>query len=187
MCEGQIFPGSRNKVGILLPGAGYVPAAPLLWFARSALQTAGWTVLQVWDEWDHSDAERWVSDRFDAALREIGERQTVLVVAKSLTSLALPEAVERGLPGVWLTPLLTQDDVRAALEAATAPTMVVGGTADPLWDTDFVAHLGNVDVVEVAGADHSMQHGDDLARAIETLGVVTEHIRRFANKLARIT
>ena len=39
-------------------------------------------------------------------LDQAPDDQPVLVVAKSLGTLALPWAVERGLPGVWLTPLL---------------------------------------------------------------------------------
>ncbi len=37
VCGGQLFGGDPEGVAVLLPGARYVPAAPLLWFAREAV------------------------------------------------------------------------------------------------------------------------------------------------------
>lgn len=184
ICGGQFFPGDSDRVGILLPGAGYLPAAPLLWFAREVLQAQGWSVLQVWDRWDRSvEARQWAHDRLEAALGHVGVVSERLLIAKSLTSFALPAAVELGLSGIWLTPLLNQDDVRLALTASQAPTLVVGGTADPTWDPQFVAELENVEVVEIAGADHGLQHAGDPAKSIESLGIVTRRIGEFVSRL----
>ncbi len=44
-----------------------------------------------------------------------------------------PEVSERGLPAVWLTPLLSEASVIAGLARATRPTLLVGGTADAAW------------------------------------------------------
>lgn len=69
----------------------------------------------------------------------------------SISSLAMPTAVERSLPGVWLTPLLNNEDVRQALQTSTAPTLAVGGTGDPTWDSEFVPELQNIKVVAIDG------------------------------------
>ena len=184
VCGGQLFPGDPDEVAVLLPGARYVPAAPLLWFAREVLQAKGWTVLQVWDEWDRSvDADQWVADRLEAALSHVGDPRIRLLVAKSLTTLALPAAVDRGLPGVWLTPLLNQEDVRSALAGSTVPTLIVGGTGDASWDSEFVADLSNIEVLEIDGADHGLQHPGDPTRSIETLRIITDRIRQFVGQL----
>lgn len=183
-CGGQFFDGDPDRVGVILPGAGYVPAAPLLWFAREALQAQGWSVLQVWDRWDRSvEARKWVQDRLDAALGYVEAATQLVLVAKSLTSFALPKAVELGLPGVWLTPLLNQEDVRSALAASRAPTLVAGGSADPTWDSEFVAGLENLDVVEIANADHALQLPGDPASSIEALGLTTERMGAFVKRL----
>lgn len=109
VCKGQLFSGVADRAALLLPGARYVPAAPLLWFTREVLEAKGWTVLQVWDEWDRSvEADQWVAERFQAGLDLLGHHANLLVVAKSLTTLALPSAVEMALPGIWLTPLLVK-------------------------------------------------------------------------------
>lgn len=184
VCRGQLFSGVGDRAALLLPGARYVPAAPLLWFAREVLQARGWTVLQVWDEWDRSDdAIQWVTDRLEAGLDHLGDRPTRLVVAKSLTTLALPMAIERRLPGVWLTPLLGQELVRSALADISDPSLVVGGTGDPTWDSQYVAGLATVEVLELEGADHGLQHPGDPLRSLDVLRIVTDRVGQFLDHL----
>jgi len=181
IARGHWFTGDPNRVAMLLPGAGYLPAAPLLWFAREGLMADGWSVLQVWDEWDRSeDAPRWVDDRYNAALDFVGEVAKRLVVAKSITTLALPTATEQGLPGAWLTPLLDEPGLRATLETSTVPALLVGGTADPAWDSELVHMLETPEALELEGADHSLQYPGDPRSSIDALMVITDRIRRFA-------
>jgi pimeloyl-ACP methyl ester carboxylesterase len=181
-----LFSGNPDSVAVLLPGAGYVPAAPLLWFAREAAQAHGWSVLQVWDEFDRiQDPEEWVADRLEAALAFVGEAGDRLVIAKALSSLALPATAAAAIPGVWFTPLLDREDVRAALEAVQAPTLVVGATADPTWDADFVANLENVEVVEIDGSNHVLAHATDPTRSIDYLRTVTQGVGSFIDRLSR--
>ncbi|MFQ5555420.1 MAG: alpha/beta hydrolase [Acidimicrobiia bacterium] len=178
-----MFEGDPERSAILLPGASYLPAAPLLWFTREVLQADGWSVLQVWDEYDTgADAHEWVAQRFEAALRLVGSVNTMLLVAKSLTSLALQEAAERSLPGVWLTPLLHRPEVRAGLEATSAATLLIGGTGDATWDSEFVHGLSNVEVLEIKGADHALQLARDPRASLEALRAVVERVGRFATR-----
>jgi hypothetical protein len=184
VCEAQFFGEDPERVAVLLPGAYYVPAAPLLWFAREALQAHGWSVLQVWDQWDRSlDPTQWVLDRLNAALDHVGKTASRLLVTKSMSSHALPVAVELGLPGIWMTPLLGRESVRNALAAVRTATLAIGGTADQTWDSEFVAALKNVEVLEVPDADHSLQYPGDPTRSIEALQQVTERIGVFAGRL----
>ena len=41
VCRVQLFPGEGDRAALLLPGARYVPAAPLLWFAPGGAPCAG--------------------------------------------------------------------------------------------------------------------------------------------------
>ena len=41
VCAGRWYSGDPDRVAIVLPGAGYLPFAPLLWFAREAAQARG--------------------------------------------------------------------------------------------------------------------------------------------------
>lgn len=125
------------------PGRHRNPASwPDVWHSYSPAALAGGTV----------DSDRLVSARrqlgrdglaheeashvrrcADAALDRAPDGRPVLVVGKSLGTLALPWAVENGLPGAWLTPLLQDAAVVTAVQEAQQPTLLVGGTADPHW------------------------------------------------------
>jgi pimeloyl-ACP methyl ester carboxylesterase len=176
-CGGRLWAEDPDRVVILLPGAFYPPAAPLLWFAQDAARRQGWTVLEVWDEWDETDWIAWVEERTRAALAHVAAGRRALV-GKSLTSAAASIAADEHLPAVWLTPLLTEREVESALDRTTAPTLLVGGTADPVWDS-AIARRVNAEVLELEGADHRLHLADDLEGSLRLLGEVTNAIDHF--------
>lgn len=97
-----------------------------------------------------------------AALREAWAEVTSglegapdLVVAKSLGTFAAPLAITAGIPGVWLTPLVSHDVVAEALGAASDDHLVVAGTADAAWHGDRIDRT-RANIVELADADHSL-------------------------------
>jgi alpha/beta superfamily hydrolase len=150
-----------------VPGRGYPPQAPLLFFAGFALLQHGWRVAQHW--WDppayESDEQTaaWVRREVEDALPA---PDRVLLVGKSLGTWAAPLAAERSLPAMWLTPLLDTPQVVRAIAADPAPQLLVGGTADSLWDSRVARDLASTTctVVEVPGADHAlMVPGDSVA------------------------
>jgi hypothetical protein len=183
VCTGRWYARDPDRVVVVLPGALYLPFAPLLWFAREVALARGWSVLEVWDEYrDRSeDPWRWVFERAEAALRHAGEARTALVT-KSITSRAVTIASEKGLPGIWLTPLLHDDDIAVGFEQLSAPALLVGGTADESWDGERARRAGH-DVLELDSADHSLQiEGDPLA-SVDALRLVTARIDEFVSGL----
>jgi hypothetical protein len=177
---------------VVMPGAGYSVQAPLLWYARAAALTAGRSVLVITDAFDREQDEppRWVEDRVRAALDHLrGQDAHPLLVAKSLTSLAAPLAARERLPAVWLTPLIAQGGTSVAtpvldgLRAATAPRLLVGGSADPTWDRTAAASLDGADTLELPDADHSLEVPGDVTRSLANLKVVTDAVSRFARRL----
>lgn len=177
VCTGQLFRADPGRVVYLLPGATYPISAPLLWFARSVASDHGWTILQVDDTRDESDAHTWVADRFHAALDALPEPSQRAVITKSITSLCAPEAAEMALPGIWLTPLNTRGEVSDGLAANPAPTLAIGGGADPSWDR-AAANRAQIEVFEVPGADHTLG-GSNAAQSLEMLTSVVERMDRF--------
>jgi pimeloyl-ACP methyl ester carboxylesterase len=108
-----------------------------------------------------------------------------LLIGKSLGTNAAALAAERSLPAVWLTPLLTVPVpwVAGALERATAPFLLVGGTADPAWDGEVARRL-SPHVLEVEGADHGMYVPGPLTESIAVLARVVEAIDGFLHAIA---
>jgi hypothetical protein len=183
VCTGRWYAGDADRVVVVLPGARYLPFAPLLWFAREVALARGWSVLEVWDEYrDRSeDPWRWVFERAEAALRHAGDAQIALVT-KSITSRAVTIAVEQGLPGIWLTPLLRNDDIAVGFEQLSAPALLVGGTADESWDGAVARRAGH-EILEVEEADHALQIEADPPASVDSLRRVVERMDAFVAAL----
>ena len=179
-----VFPGPAERAAVILPGAGYSVQAPLLWFSRLVLAAEGWTVLAVDDRYGRGEDPRaWVEARAAAALYHLGNR-AALVMGKYISTLAAPLVIQRGLVGIWLTPLLRSGDsvIVDALRRATSPTLLVGGTADPEWDGGLARSLP-VEVLEVPGADHSLQRGSDPATNLDILHSMSQGLAAFLRRL----
>ncbi|MER7581750.1 alpha/beta hydrolase [Kitasatospora sp. NPDC097691] len=182
------FDGAPDRVALVLPGVGYTPARPLLHFAGSVLQQQGWTVQEVWwqvpDEFrafEPEDRITWVEREVTRAVDAEGGACRLLV-GKSLASFAGGIAADRGLAAVWLTPVLTSEPVVRALRRTEAPTLLVGGSADPVWDRRIAESSGH-EVLEVPGAGHGLELPDDALGSIEVLRQVTARLDRFVASL----
>ncbi len=185
MADQNRFEADPDKVAIVLPGASYTPARPLLHFTRAVLLAHRWTVQEVW--WDppplsdRAAVSGWVCDQAVAALdREEAERP--LLVGKSLGTFAAPVAVERNLPAIWLTPLCGELHVTGALTTASAPTLLVGGTGDPTWNGDL-ARSTKAEVLEIPGADHGLETDADPVNSADILRQVVAATDAFVARL----
>lgn len=161
-------PADGTTVGrcIVLPGSRYTPDGPMLFFAAQVAVMRGWDVRQVW--WEvpefasHADEVAWVGSALDAALNDYAGR--VLVVAKSLGTLAAPVAAARGYHAAWLTPLLTEPDLARPLLSYPAAQFVVIGSSDPYFNQDILNALPGEHLV-VAG-DHILRVPGDAAAMV---------------------
>ena len=167
--EEQHSVGDRRGTVLMLPGRAYSCSMSLLAWTTRALQASGWTVLQA--EWNVAAVPveprafiEGVAQQLDAMERQAGP---VLIVAKSLGTLAAHWGAEQGYPAVWLTPVLQaaglyplpghSDALAGRIRTYPAASLVVGGTADSLWQTGF---RGTGKVLEIEGADHGLELAD---------------------------
>lgn len=167
-----------DRRAVLIPGRGYDTRAPLFAYVGEALRRLGHATHEVsWQVPTDLRADRttdWVREQVTPALAGGAE----LLVGKSLGTFAAPLAADRGLRAVWLTPVLNQPGLVAALGRATAPFLLVGGTADSLWDGELARRL-TPHVLEIPDADHSMLVPGPLARSAEVLGRVCTAVEDF--------
>ncbi|MFW3473124.1 alpha/beta hydrolase [Streptomyces microflavus] len=184
------FDGDPDRVALVVPGVGYSPARPLLHFAREVLRQHGWTVQELWWHVPDDFARLPVDERIAWVEWQVGRAVSAeegacrLIVGKSLGSLASGIAADRGIAAAWLTPLLTFDHVVRALRRAQPPTLLVGGTADKLWDAEVAASLHH-DVLEVPSADHGLELPDDVVGSAEVLRQVVSRLDHFVGSLGR--
>ena len=151
---------------IVLPGSKYTPDGPMLFFAAQVALMRGWDVRQVWWEVPQfsRDAEEvaWVGSQLDAAVDSYAGR--VMVVAKSLGTLAAPVAAARGYDAAWLTPLLTEPVLAEPLLSYPGAQFVVIGSSDPYFSQDVLDALPGERLV-VAG-DHILRVPGDVAAMV---------------------
>jgi hypothetical protein len=177
-CQALSTEGDSDATAIFMPGSRGAGAQALLAYTGLGLQERGWSSLLVWDEYQEDGRHlEWVRERVEAALTATSGRDVVLV-AKSLSSFAAGVTAARGIRAVWYTPLLTEELVVVDLQRATAPFLLVGGTADPMWDSSAARAVPG-EVFEVEGADHSLQRPHDLMGSMAVLQDVVARAAAF--------
>jgi pimeloyl-ACP methyl ester carboxylesterase len=156
-------------VAVLMPGANYSVQAPLLYWCATLLAQRGWHVQAV--DWTVDDDARahplpFVEQAVAEAFVAGPPNPRRLVVAKSFGTWALPWARREGIPGVWLTPLLTEQPVSEALRAATSADLAIGGEADAFWLPD---RAGPTDarLISVPGAGHALTLPGDWRGSVD--------------------
>ena len=163
----------------MLPGMVYPTRAPVLWFAREAALSEGWSALEVLGEpGEHPDPIAWQQKAAEAALAAAGSER-VLVIGKSLATLLAGLVSDCDLPAVWLTPALTEPAVGEGLARARRPTVLIGGSADHFWRRDALPENPALEVVELEGLDHALQVPGDPIASLEPLRQVVESVRRM--------
>lgn len=165
-------------VAVILPGAGYTAMGPLLYWCGDILSQGGWHVQGV--EWTvdanalsdpQSFVEQAVAEAFDAA----PQSSRRLIVAKSFGCFALPWARRNGIPGVWLTPVLTNEAVRLALIEASDADIAIGGDDDAVWIPEAIAAT-RANIISVPNADHSLAIPGDWRGSLSAQAVIFESV-----------
>jgi hypothetical protein len=174
----------RRPLVLVLAGAGYGQQAPLLWWTSEIAAAAGCEV--VAPRWHVDDAAGVDPVGFveTAVASALGDRLPDLVVAKSFGCFALPWALRNDVPGVWLTPVLTHDDVAAALARATDAHDAIGGGDDTMWRPERASGT-RARLRTVAGTDHSLQVPSDWRRSQRLQADVFDVVERRITALRR--
>jgi hypothetical protein len=182
-CTAIRHDGSPERYAVLLPGMVYPTRAPVLWFAREAAMALGYSALEVLGEpVEHADKLGWVRECTERAIAEAGSAR-VVVIGKSLASLLAAEISDRNLPAAWLTPPLTEPSMIDALSCARNPTLLLGGTADPMWKGDAIPDNPALQVVELPGVDHALQVAGDPGASLDTLRQMTEALTAWLQRV----
>jgi hypothetical protein len=176
-------------VALLVPGDTYSVERPLLHFAGAIFERHGWAIEQVrWPEKppprDGQEFAAWFAQLRSFVLTHVPPLPAgkVALVGKSMGAFAAVVAADRGLPGIWLTPVLRDSELPDDLRRCSAPFLLVGSAADPSWDS-AVAHSFGRPVFEAPDADHAMEIPVDPVRSVALLREVTAAIDAFVREL----
>jgi pimeloyl-ACP methyl ester carboxylesterase len=174
-----------EKLAVVIPGMQFGPQVSLLAYASRAAANRGTRVTPItWQpptNLTSTELGPWVVDEVTRVLDQLAtvhSGQNPLLIGKSLGSYAAQIAADRGLTAIWFTPLLTHAPVVHALGRASAPLLLVGGTADPVWDSAAAARL-SPHVVEIDQADHALWVPGPLSASAAVLGAVATAVEHF--------
>ncbi|CEG94213.1 hypothetical protein [Propionibacterium freudenreichii] len=162
---------------LVIPGVRYSCDRPLLNWTSTIAHQHGWWVQQAqWELTPQTNQEEIIARALELLDHDAPDADQTMVVAKSMGSRAASTASANGWCGIWLTPLLDVEEVRAALLEYHGPSLIAGGSIDPHWGPDdsvrtvHIGHAGDIEGeldelgtswVDVAGANHSLEVPDD--------------------------
>lgn len=191
--------GAAFHLGIVFPGYVYRAHMPLLYYPARMLLAKGADVLRVEYAYDLEaglralpEAEQYrrfyadVTAACRAALAQRDYRQVTLI-GKSGGTLALGHllttepALAQGR-AIWLTPLLTNERLRAFIERCRQPSLFVIGTDDPEYDQARLIEAQAAtrgQAVVVGGADHSLEIKGDVFKSLQALEQMLRAIQTF--------
>ena len=176
------------RAAVLIPGRLPIHQPTLAFAAEAIDRRGGYLHLITWSPPDGSlaDLVTWVRSQVEAALAALGadrpQTRTPLLVGKSLGTLAAPLATELGLPAIWFTPLLDRPALAAGYANAKAPALLIGGTADSMWDSTVARGLSE-HVLEIEDADHGMFVPGPLSASGAAFGRIGAAVERFLDEV----
>lgn len=175
---------SMQRSVVVIPGGRYGPYVPQLFFPMMAAIQRGaqpraveWEDPETISELVGCEVPSFVERHADPFLAMATPGQSV-VVAKSLGSYAAARVAQLGLPAIWITPILNDDFVVSALQKATAPFLLIGGTDDQFWDS-LTARSLSEHVLEVRDANHGLFAPGPLALSAQNMAQLAEASEKF--------
>lgn len=174
---------TAQRTVLVIPGSGDCRHMPHQLFAADAARVRGAQMHYVsWSGEVPPEPEArgpWAVEQIAVALRGLSEP---LIIATSLGTLAAGLAADHGLPAVWITPLLHRPEVVEGLRRASAPCLLIGGTADSSWRSGLAREL-SPHLFEIAGADHGLRVPGPLARSAAVLGEMATAVEDFLDRV----
>jgi hypothetical protein len=187
-----------RHLAVCLPGFGYRATMPVLYYPMRHLAGLGADLLTVDYAYDldpsfkdlsaaavHARIQGDVGAVLDAALA-LRDYAEITLIGKSLGALALSLLLTRdrrlaNARALWLTPMLGDGGCVERMLRCPQRGLVAIGTADPHYDAAKLARLrdGGFMVVELAGADHSIEIKGDVAASLRAIATAMQAVIAF--------
>lgn len=191
-----------KSICIMLPGLGYTTQRPLFHYATGICLHNQVDVLHINYNFVKNQQFRELPKEYqeqlmyedvkavvEAVLNDAGYEQCILL-SKSIGT--IPMAMEwtqgtflQNSVGVWLTPLIKENQVYQALLETELPSLYVIGDEDHHFVEERLTVLEKnplISAVVIPKADHSLEINHDTSASIEAMKEIMEHVEAFIMK-----
>ncbi|ALC84354.1 hypothetical protein AM592_20610 [Bacillus gobiensis] len=189
---------AADTLAILLPGLGYTNQAPLLYYSLRVFLNRGYDVLQINYNYQSNSYKALSNEEFDSSLKfdvkatvdevlESNVYQSFYLTGKSLGTIGLASELAhreqfQSAKAIWLTPLITREEVFQAMAHGKNKGMQFIGDHDPYYVKErFHKILENKNISSklIEGADHSLEDAGNLQRSMRLLNEIIKDIEGF--------
>ncbi|WML38261.1 hypothetical protein RCG19_13625 [Neobacillus sp. OS1-2] len=193
-----------NGICIMLPGLGYSTQRPLFHYATGMCLNQNIDVLQInyqfakderFRKLKKEEQNHWMYEDVKAVVEEVLRETSYehcFLLSKSIGTIPMAlEWVKKDFTnksiGIWLTPLIKDDQVYHALLKTDQPSLCVIGDQDHHFIEERISSLKNnnlVHTVVIPNADHGLEIKGDILASIETIKRVIEQVQEFMDKFS---
>ncbi|MEH7308350.1 alpha/beta family hydrolase [Neobacillus drentensis] len=189
----------NKSICIMLPGLGYTTQRPLFHYATSMCLNHQIDILHVNYQFAKNEhftrlskekQDRWMYEDVKAVVEEIltgTNYEQCFLLCKSIGT--IPMALEwthknfiQNPFGIWLTPLLKEDNVYETLVKTELPSLCIIGDQDHHFINERVTALKkneHISTVIIPGADHSLEIQGDVSASIEAVKIMVDSVQDF--------
>jgi hypothetical protein len=194
------FNSNSESLAIFFPGFGYNNDMPLLYYPKQLMSQRNFDILRVdyrylqnekFQQSTNEDQDDWIRADAIASVENIcrkKEYKRIVVICKSIGTIAGIESLSGAIDSlrhaeiVWLTPLCHSEEIVNSLYNITNRSLVIIGTDDPCYvkgNTDKLLEKENYEILEVKGADHSLEIKGDIIKSVEIVNDILQRIEEF--------
>ena len=195
----------NQAICIMLPGLGYSTQRPLFHYATGMCLNHNIDVLHInyqfakneqFKKLSKTDQDHWMYEDAKAVIERVLKEnvyEQCILMSKSIGT--IPMAMEwteknfiKNTIGVWLTPLMKDDNVYQALLNTDLPSLCVIGDHDHHFIKERISSLKNnefVSTVVIPNADHGLEIKGDILASIEAIKGIIERVQEFMIKFSK--
>lgn len=177
---------------VVFPGADYSCMGLCIYYPSTALYENGYELLNI--EYDfrknrlESDSQDSYTEYFDFLLSNIKNLNLsgeLIAFCKSIGTRIVASKKNKIFDKViWSTPSLKDDFVLKSIAELEKKSLVIIGTADPLYSKEKLDNLTNssVNSLVIKGADHGLDIDTDLNRSLDEMKNIISKTLEFVKK-----
>ncbi|WP_066070308.1 alpha/beta family hydrolase [Neobacillus soli] len=195
----------NKSICVMLPGLGYSTQRPLFHYATGVCLNNHVDVLHInydfaknehFKKLTRSEQDRWMYEDVKAVVDEVLKDSTYeqcILLSKSIGT--IPMAIEwteknfsHNAFGIWLTPLLKDDNVFNTLLNTELPSLCVIGDQDHHFIEERISSFKKNELVSsvlIPNADHGLEIKGDIVASIDAVKEVMASVQEFIVKFTK--